>query len=261
MNYIILRVIQHFNTLMLLPGLIYLVYLNEPLYYFFTIISLLLISKLGASIGQHRYFTHKGFKTSQWKENFLAILATLSTTGSTLEYVTVHRYHHSNSDNGKDLHSPAEIGYWRSFWHWYKEDPKNITSSISIRDLLKKPILLYLHKHYFLIIFSYILFLFLIDWKLIIFCYIIPAGFSWWSSAVLSLPLHILNQGYRNFNTSDNTVNSHMWNWLTLGEGLHNNHHARPNEYNFAFTKKSGEWDLSAVIIDLFLHENSKNRK
>ena len=81
----------------------------------------------------------------------------------------------------------------------------------------------------------------------------IPAGFSWWSSAVLSLPLHLPSQGYRNFNTDDETVNSHFWNWLTLGEGLHNNHHAKPGEYNFAFTKRPREWDISAVIIDKFL--------
>lgn len=251
MKYIILRILQHITTWSIIPCLIYLVYLNQLEYYLLSFFGVLLISKIGASIGQHRYFTHKSFKTSPFKEKLMGVLAVLSTTGSTLEYVAVHRYHHANSDNGKDLHSPHEIGYWRSFWHWYKEDINRLTGAYIIRDLLKKPFIVALHNYYFHIIFGYVLLLFIIDWKLILFCYLLPAGFSWWSSAVLSLPLHLLNQGYRNFETSDKTVNSKLWNFLTLGEGLHNNHHARSGEYNFAFTKKPGEWDISAKIIDI----------
>jgi stearoyl-CoA desaturase (delta-9 desaturase) len=252
-NTIILRAIQQITTWGIIPSLVYLIYLNQWYYFVAASISILLISKFGASIGQHRYFTHKSFKTSQWKENIIALLATLSTTGSTLQYVTVHRYHHVNSDNGKDLHSPHEIGYWRSFWHWYKEDPTMIVGLSSIKDLLRKPLLVFLHKYYFLVILSYVILLAMVDVNLIFFCYILPAGFSWWSSAVLSLPLHLESQGYRNFDITDKTVNSHLWNWLTLGEGLHNNHHARPGEYNFAFTKKPFEWDLSGKLVDIFL--------
>lgn len=252
-NIIILRLLQQFNTILIVPALLYLFYLQSIFYFCAAFASIILISKIGASVGQHRYFTHKSFTMSKFKENIVAVLATLSTTGSTLQYVTVHRYHHANSDNGRDLHSPHEIGYWRTFWHWYTKDPSLLVPISTIKDLLKKPILITLHKYYFGIIFLYILVLGLIDYKLILFCYILPAGFSWWSSAVLSLPLHLLNQGYRNFDTKDKTVNSKFWNWLTLGEGLHNNHHAKPGEYNFAFTKKPGEWDLSAFLVDKFL--------
>lgn len=252
-NTILLRIIQQLNTWAIIPIVIYLLYLNSLGYYLAAIFGILFISKFGASIGQHRYFTHKSFKMPAWKEKFIALLATLSTTGSTLQYVTVHRYHHVNSDNGRDLHSPHEIGYWRSFWHWYKEDPSEKAPIGLIKDLLRNPMLMWLHKYYFAIIFLYILLLALIDPVLMLFCYMLPAGFSWWSSAVLSLPLHLPNQGYRNFETTDSTVNSHMWNWLTLGEGLHNNHHARPGEYNFAFTKKPLEWDLCAFLVERFL--------
>lgn len=252
-NTLILRILQQINTWSLLPIIIFLFYLNKWYYYIAAIIAVLLISKLGASIGQHRYFTHKSFKVSEFKEKIIAFFATLSTTGSSLQYVTVHRYHHTNSDNGKDLHSPHEIGYWNSFWHWYKENPTEKVPLSTIKDLLKKPHLIFFHKYYFAVIAAYILFLSVIDPLLILFCYVLPAGFSWWSSAVLSLPLHLPSQGYRNFNTNDTTVNSHFWNILTLGEGLHNNHHARPGEYDFAFTKQRGEWDLSAIIVRKFL--------
>jgi stearoyl-CoA desaturase (delta-9 desaturase) len=252
-NTILLRGLQQVNTWGIIPGLVYLIYLNDWKYYLSLLFSIILISKIGASIGQHRYFSHKSFKMSERKEKWVAVLAVLSTTGTTLQYSTVHRYHHANSDNGKDLHSPEEIGHWRSFWHWYKVDPTEIVGISIIKDLIRKPWLVFLHKFYFSIIFGYIFCLYFIDPNLIIFCYIIPAGFSWWSSAVLSLPLHLTKQGYRNFETDDSTVNSLKWNWLTLGEGLHNNHHARPGEYNFAFTRKPREWDLSSKIIDVFL--------
>jgi stearoyl-CoA desaturase (delta-9 desaturase) len=252
-NIIILRTLQQINTWLLLPGIIYLFYLNNLWYYVATVTTIIFISKIGASIGQHRYFTHKSFKTSERKEKFLALMAALSTTGTTLQYVTVHRYHHGNSDNGKDLHSPHEIGKWRSFWHWYISDPTKVVPIGTIKDLLRKDFLIKQHEYYFAIVGIYILLLALIDPMLILFCYIIPAGFSWWNSAVLSLPLHLPSQGYRNFETSDTTVNSHLWNWLTLGEGLHNNHHARPGEYNFAFTKKKYEWDFCAFLVDKFL--------
>lgn len=252
-NIILLRFLQQVNTWLFIPGIVFLFYLHDIYFYLATILSVILISKFGASIGQHRYFTHKSFQTSKNKEKFLALLAALSTTGSTLQYVTVHRYHHANSDNGKDLHSPHEIGKWRSFWHWYTSDPTKIVPIGTIKDLLRKDFLIKQHSYYFGIIGIYIFLLFLIDPFLIIFCYIIPAGFSWWSSAVLSLPLHLINQGYRNFNTPDTTVNSHFWNLLTLGEGLHNNHHARPGEYDFAFSKKPFEWDFSAFLVEKFL--------
>jgi fatty-acid desaturase len=252
-NIIILRTLQQINTWAVLPGLMYLTYLASIEYYLSLVFAVLLISKVGASIGQHRYFTHRSFKMQPWKEKIVAVLAALSTTGTTLQYVSVHRYHHLNSDRGKDLHSPHEIGYWRSFWHWYKDDPTKVVPLGMIKDLLKNPFLIKLHKYYLLVILLYVLILAAIDINLVLFCYMIPAGFSWWSSAVLSLPLHLPSQGYRNFNTDDETVNSHFWNWLTLGEGLHNNHHAKPGEYNFAFTKQPKEWDISAVIIDKFL--------
>jgi stearoyl-CoA desaturase (delta-9 desaturase) len=48
--------------------------------------------------------------------------------------------------------------------------------------------------------------------------------------------------GYRNFATKDHSTNNTFVSWLVAGEGLQNNHHARPKSANFA--KKKGEIDL-----------------
>lgn len=247
------RIIQQISVWSAIPVIGLLFWLNEWSYYVAAVLALILISKFGASIGQHRYFSHKAFRMDGTRESVIAVLATLSTTGTILQYSTVHRYHHGNSDNGKDIHSPHEIGYWRSFWHWYVVDPTTLVPLSTIKDLLRKPLIVWLHKYYFAVIAFYVIVLAAIDPYLVLFCYLLPVAFSWWSSAVLSLPLHVQGHGYRNFNTNDQTVNSHLWNWLTLGEGLHNNHHARPGEYDFAFTRKPGEWDFSARLVDIFL--------
>ena len=57
---------------------------------------------------------------------------------------------------------------------------------------------------------------------------------------------------YRNHNTLDNSYNNTVVNWYLLGEGLHNNHHAEPGNYNQAHAP--GEFDLGAWIIKKFFY-------
>jgi stearoyl-CoA desaturase (delta-9 desaturase) len=55
--------------------------------------------------------------------------------------------------------------------------------------------------------------------------------------------------GYRNFNLQDNSKNNTLVSWLVFGEGLQNNHHARPKSANFA--KAAGEIDLGFVMCKI----------
>lgn len=260
-NILILRAIQQINLWGMFVGIGFLFYLNQWYYYLAAVVAVLLITKFGASIGQHRYFSHRSFTTTLFKEKVLAWLATLSTTGTILQYSTVHRYHHAHSDLENDLHSPYDIGWWRSWFHWYEKEPSKLVGVSYIKDLLKKPHVMWLHKYYFAVIATYCVLLLVIDPWLVLFCYVVPAGYAWFTSGVLSLPLHIKGAGYRNFETTDFSNNSLVWNWLTLGEGLHNNHHYRQHEYNFAFTKKPGEWDICAFLVEKFLINESHNKK
>jgi stearoyl-CoA desaturase (delta-9 desaturase) len=57
--------------------------------------------------------------------------------------------------------------------------------------------------------------------------------------------------GYRNFNTADQSRNNQWVQTVSLGEGLHNNHHAYAKLYDFAI--KKGESDISAWFIEKFL--------
>jgi stearoyl-CoA desaturase (delta-9 desaturase) len=251
------RILQQINTWGAVLGLAALFWLNQWHYYLATILATVLISKFGSSIAQHRYFCHRSFQTSHINELILTVLAALSTTGTTIQWVSIHRYHHAHSDIEGDIHSPHDIGMWRSWFHWYTQDPKKLIGPSYVKDLLKKPWIVWQHNNYFLIILMYVIVLACIDPWLVVFCYIVPSGYAMFTSGVLSTPLHFPNQGYRNFETTDRSVNSTVWNWLTLGEGLHNNHHYRAQEYNFAFTQLPGEWDFSAWLIQHFLLKKS----
>jgi stearoyl-CoA desaturase (delta-9 desaturase) len=59
--------------------------------------------------------------------------------------------------------------------------------------------------------------------------------------------------GYVNFKTSDNSKNLWFNALITFGEGWHNNHHARPKNYDFG-SGTSGRWwefDLGSKIVKL----------
>jgi fatty-acid desaturase len=102
-----------------------------------------------------------------------------------------------------------------------------------------------LHKYYFEIIVAYCLLLALIDPWLIIFAYCLPACLCLHSSSAIIVIAH--RHGYRSHEISDQSRNSWIANIITMGEGWHNNHHAKP--YKWSNWERWWEWDIPAVII------------
>ena len=80
-------------------------------------------------------------------------------------------------------------------------------------------------------------------------------GIVGWAGTILWMPLlsgGIINGighalGYRNFKTKDRSKNIIPWGIFTLGEELHNNHHAHPSSAKFSF--KWWEIDVSWMYI------------
>lgn len=216
-----------------------------------TIVSIILISKIGHSAGQHRYFCHNSFTTSTKCEWVLGLLATLCTTFSAFHYAAVHRWHHKHSDTKTDPHSPKRNGIWKTFLGFtHPENTTTIPGSI-IKDLLKNKPALFFHNWYWPTILTYWLILYSIDPLLIVLCYLIPVGYTQFVNGTQTFFGH--KWGYKNYNTNDDSCNNFIWNILTLGEGLHNNHHFRPKESNFAWDNKPREWDFTGWLIKIFL--------
>src|SRR5690242_15854412 len=60
----------------------------------------------GITVGFHRLFTHRSFKTTRALRAVFAVLGSMAVEGSVLEWVATHRKHHAFSDHPGDPHSP-----------------------------------------------------------------------------------------------------------------------------------------------------------
>ena len=64
------------------------------------------LTGLGITVGYHRLFTHRSFKTTRGVRALLAVLGSMAVEGPLLEWVATHRKHHRLSDQPGDPHSP-----------------------------------------------------------------------------------------------------------------------------------------------------------
>jgi stearoyl-CoA desaturase (delta-9 desaturase) len=95
-----------------------------------------------------------------------------------------------------------------------------------------------------------ILFLISPIWGIVL--YSIPATLALHTTSIVNVLGHW--HGYRNHATRDRSTNSWIANVISLGEGWHNNHHNKPN--NFVDKEKWWEWDLIGLFIKLIKSAN-----
>jgi stearoyl-CoA desaturase (delta-9 desaturase) len=205
-----------------------------------------LFTRIGADIGFHRYFTHRSFKTTYFFEKILFLLGLLDCKGSLYSWVISHVAHHKFSDSIGDPHSPHRIGFygiWLSNWEPFATSRKEITTYIY------KPIFRITHDYYFFFVIAFIITLGIVSSKILIFGYCIPMVYSMHMTAIVNYIGH--SWGYKNFDTNDKSRNSLLINILSLGGGLHNNHHWSPQNYNQATNYFWHEFDPAAIVIKL----------
>lgn len=207
----------------------------------------------GHTIGLHRYFTHKSFNTTLAKEKFLAWISIFLCVGSPIQYARNHRQHHKVSDQPADWHSPKNDGKLRTMlglWQfnslsWFME-----RGGITPRDLIAHTTCRYIHNNYYKIWYSLLLVALIINPIVAIYLLALPG-------LLAHLDFNILTNcvghtwGYRNFNTPDTSTNNTWANMIQWGEGLHNNHHAHPQLYDFAV--KPNEFDFTAWVIKRYI--------
>ena len=201
------------------------------------------LASFGVSIGLHRLLAHRSFETHKCFEKVCILLGCLSTGGSPISWVGIHRIHHAKTDTKKDPHSPFYKGWLKvqfNLWE-VKSIPKKY-----VADLMSNHFLLFLHKNYFKILTLWMLLLFLIDIRVLVYAYSLPAVMSFHSFGFINFLGHRF--GYKNFkNTGENNWFVNLW---TAGEGWHNNHHKIPHSYRIGF--RWFEWDISAFILEQF---------
>jgi fatty-acid desaturase len=124
------------------------------------------------------------------------------------------------------------------------------------KQLLRDPVLKFMHRNYFKIWWTSILIMSLISWQMAVFFIIGGGVYHFHSEGFINSFAHDPRYGYTNGNTNDNSVNikSKILMILSLGSTLHHNHHLDPRNYTYA--KHPGEFDLATYIVPLISIKN-----
>jgi stearoyl-CoA desaturase (delta-9 desaturase) len=223
------------------------------------------LTGLGVTVGFHRHFTHRSFKTTRPIRALLAVLGSAAIEGPVISWVADHRKHHAFSDRPGDPHSPhvdhgdGWRGALRGLAHahvgWlFRHDQRGARARYA-PDLLADPTIRMIDRTFVL-------------WALMGMALPFALGAAiggsleagltglLWGGVVRLFVLHHLTFsinsichvfGRRRFLTADHSRNVFWLALPTFGEAWHNNHHAFPTSARHGL----GRWQLdpSAGVI------------
>lgn len=219
----------------------------DPIWLLASVLGIFLFVSVGTECYLHRYLSHQTYKVSKPVEIFMHICSVFSLQGPATMWAANHITHHKYSDRDGDPH-PASKG-WKS-WFWISTYRNSTLNLSTLKRLLKDPLCTFTKNHYFKIYIITVLLFALIDVKIAIYFFLLPAMFSFHSAGFVTVLLH--KYGYRNFDTPDTSHNFWLAHFFT-GSPLHNNHHANPGKYNDAV--KPNEFDLHGLLIQYILRK------
>ncbi|MEA2296344.1 MAG: hypothetical protein QOE86_3983 [Solirubrobacteraceae bacterium] len=223
------------------------------------------LTGFGVTVGYHRLFTHRSFKTTRLVRAALAILGSMAVEGPLTEWVATHRRHHHFSDRPGDPHSPHvdQVPGWRGAlrglghahlgWMFRGQDRAN--PARYAKDLLADGDVRFISRTFPL-------------WAVAGFA--LPFGLGvaltgsvaggltglLWGGAVRVFLLHHVTfsinslchfTGRRPFATGDESRNLAWLAPLSFGESWHNNHHAFPTSARHGLGR--GQLDPSGWLI------------
>jgi len=183
---------------------------------------------LGVTLGYHRLLSHRSFRVPKWLERVLATCGALSCQHGPLDWVGLHRHHHTHSDHAVDHHC-SRRGFWYSHFHWMVCDiPAMSEASSYAKDLTKDPYYRWLNNNFLIL---------QLPLAVVLYCV------GGWGAVLWGIPLRLVlvyhatwlvnsathKWGYRLFDTNDRSRNNWWVAALTFGEGWHNTHHAHPS--------------------------------
>jgi len=223
------------------------------------------LTALGITVGFHRLFTHRAFKTTPALRGVLAVLGTMAIEGPVISWVADHRKHHVYSDRLGDPHRPHvdHGGGWRGalqgLFHahvgWLFDHQQRGARERFAPDLIADPVVSFVDRTFIL-------------WSLVGLA--IPFALGWliagtvgagvealvWAGVVRVMVLHHVTYsinslchffGRRSYRTSDHSRNLWWLAMLSFGEGWHNNHHAFPTSAVHGLGRR--QLDISGLVI------------
>ena len=223
------------------------------------------LTGFGITVGFHRLFTHRSFKTGKAVRAILAALGSAAIEGPVISWVADHRKHHNYSDQPGDPHSPhvdhghGLKGALRGLFHahvgWLFIHSERGLKTRYAPDLLKDPIVSFINRTFVLWVAAGLVVPFFLGWAI---GGTVAEGLTGllWGGAVRMLVLHhatySINSlchffGRRKYETTDESRNLWWLSFFTFGEAWHNNHHAFPTSARHGLSRWN--FDPSAWVI------------
>lgn len=220
------KILHIINHVILIFGIYSIIQTEEYAWLLLGFVCFLWTGIVGVNVALHRYYSHQSFKTTKFKEQILLWSSVITSLGSPAMWCSIHRMHHSHSDTDKDPHNPRLYGIFKT---WFTLWPAKAIPKRFFVPFIKTPMMRFVHNNYFLINFTVLFLLALIDIRLAAVAYCLPAvGCFHGASAIGVIPHYF---GYKRYKINDESRNSWVASILSLGEGWHNNHHANPGRW------------------------------
>jgi stearoyl-CoA desaturase (Delta-9 desaturase) len=226
---------------------------------------LYLLTGLGVTVGFHRLFTHRSFKTGRAVRAVFGILGSAAIEGPVISWVADHRKHHAFSDQDGDPHSPHvdHGGGWRgalrglahAHMGWLFVHTQRGARRRYAPDLIADPVVSWVDRTFLIWALGGLAAAFGMGWAL---GGSLHAGLTGllWGGAVRMVVIHHVTYsinslchffGRRRFDTGDESRNLAWLSVLSFGEAWHNNHHAFPTSARHGLRRF--ELDISAGVI------------
>ena len=201
-------------------------------------VMLFLMNGLGVIVGYHRHLSHSAFEfrneTLRW---IFIFLGAVSCSGSPLGWAVIHKSHHRYSDRDGDPHC-SDIGFFNM--QAVRYDMDKVSGFAGMKKIIRDPFCAFLHKYYFQVVAVFAMCVFAafgvegLYWG-----FFVPAALTMFAEGFLNWAAH-KNWGYQSHDAKDKSKNVWWLNFLSFGEGWHNNHHKSPR----AETTKEKWWEF-----------------
>ena len=197
-------------------------------------------------IGWHRWLCHRSFTPHIFGKYLMLLSLIIQGNHRPLYIIAAHRLHHKFPDQEEDPHSPKHRNFFQAWLGRFRTNPILLIDQVKSCDIKNKE-LMFVQRNYYKLFFIFYTLFFLIDIKTAML-------FLSWSFTYVNLSTALVVQ-YSHFTKDgvnyETRNSSRIFSTLTMGEGLHKNHHDKPGAWNLSNSEHPH--DTGAKFIKLFL--------
>jgi stearoyl-CoA desaturase (delta-9 desaturase) len=231
-----------------------------------TMVVMYIACGLGITVGYHRLFSHRSFKTTPAIRAMFSILGAMTIQGPLTQWVTDHRKHHAHSDDHGDPHSPhvgrrgehgRVVGLWWAHMGWLFRTKGMERGEQWGRDLYQDTLIRRVDRLYMLWVALSVGIPFAIGWafhgtllggvQTMVWAGLIRIFLFQHSTWAINSICHSF--GKRSYRTNDQSRNVWLLAIPSFGEAWHNNHHAFPGSAVHGVDRRQP--DMSAWVIGM----------